>query len=180
MPAKTLEDLFHQALKDMYSVERKLLRSLPKMAKGARDQELAAAFERHRDRTEIQLQRLEIIFAIAGKPAKGGNWSPGDGLIDEGLDLLQHYKASPALDAGLFAVVQAVAHYELTRYAALKRWADALGMKAAAKLLTQSVSDEALASATLSMLAGRTLPVEAVREAPAAEAAPTALIPQAA
>jgi ferritin-like metal-binding protein YciE len=33
--AKTLDDLFHDTLKDMYYAEKKILATLPKMAKAA-------------------------------------------------------------------------------------------------------------------------------------------------
>ena len=44
---KKLEDLFHDTLKDIYFAEKKILSSLPKMAKAAQSDELRAAFEKH-------------------------------------------------------------------------------------------------------------------------------------
>jgi ferritin-like metal-binding protein YciE len=35
MAEKTLNDLFHETLKDIYFAERQILKSLPKMAKAA-------------------------------------------------------------------------------------------------------------------------------------------------
>jgi ferritin-like metal-binding protein YciE len=46
---KTLEDLFHEALKDIYHAEKQILKALPKMAKAAHSDELRQAFEKHRD-----------------------------------------------------------------------------------------------------------------------------------
>ena len=65
MPAapKTLEDLFHETLKDIYYAEKAILKALPKMAKKAESEELRAAFEKHRDETETQVERLEEIFS---------------------------------------------------------------------------------------------------------------------
>ena len=62
MPAKemkTLEDLFLDGLKDIYYAEKQILKALPKMAKGAESEELTAAFEKHRQETQGQIQRLE-------------------------------------------------------------------------------------------------------------------------
>lgn len=56
---KGLEDLFYEALKDIYYAERKILSALKKMARGAESQELTAAFEKHRDETEGQVERLQ-------------------------------------------------------------------------------------------------------------------------
>jgi ferritin-like metal-binding protein YciE len=37
------------------------------------------------------------------------------GITDEGAEIMQEYKGSPALDAGLLAAAQAVEHYEMSR-----------------------------------------------------------------
>ena len=51
-PAKNLQDLFHETLKDIYYAEKKILTSLPKMAKAAQSPDLRAAFEQHERETE--------------------------------------------------------------------------------------------------------------------------------
>ena len=60
---KTLADLFHDTLKDIYFAEKKILATLPKMAKAAQSEELVAAFEKHQSETEAQIGRLEQVFA---------------------------------------------------------------------------------------------------------------------
>ena len=125
---KTLDNLFLDTLKDVYYAEKKILRTLPKMAKAANAQELAAAFEKHRDQTEVQVERLEKIFEMLGKRAQGKTCPAIDGIIEEGQEIMDDYKSSPALDAGLLAAAQAVEHYEITRYGTLKRWAEVIGM----------------------------------------------------
>jgi len=42
---KLLSDLFHDTLKDVYFAEKKILTTLPKMAKAAQSKDLKAAFE---------------------------------------------------------------------------------------------------------------------------------------
>ena len=59
---KTLEELFHDTLKDIYFAEKKILAALPKMAKAAQSEELKAAFEKHHEETEGQVERLEQVF----------------------------------------------------------------------------------------------------------------------
>jgi ferritin-like metal-binding protein YciE len=68
--AKTLEDLFHETLKDIFFAEKQILKALPKLAKAANLGELRNAFEKHRDETEGQVGRLEEIFELIGKPAR--------------------------------------------------------------------------------------------------------------
>ncbi|RVB30571.1 ferritin-like domain-containing protein, partial [Mesorhizobium sp. M7A.F.Ca.CA.001.16.1.1] len=120
---KGLEDLFYEALKDIYYAERKILSALKKMARGAESQELTAAFEKHRDETEGQVERLQQVFVIFGKRAQGKTCPAIDGIIEEGGEILEEFQAAPALDAGLVAAAQAVEHYEVARYGTLVTWA---------------------------------------------------------
>jgi len=139
---KTLEDLFLDTLKDIYYAERKILKALPKMARGAQSEKLKAAFEKHRDETEGQVERLQQVFEVLGKPARGKTCPAIDGIIEEGEEILDEYKDTPALDAGLVAAAQAVEHYEITRYGTLRRWAQMLGMTEAEKLLSATLAEE--------------------------------------
>jgi ferritin-like metal-binding protein YciE len=68
---KTLDDLFLHTLKDVYYAEKQILKALPKMAKAAESEELKQAFETHRMETEGQIERLEEVFRILGKAARG-------------------------------------------------------------------------------------------------------------
>ena len=153
MADKTLDTLFHDTLKDVYYAERKILKALPKMTKGAQSQELKAAFEKHRAETEGQIQRLEQVFKIIGKRAQGKTCDAINGILEEGEAILKDYKGSPALDAGLIASAQAVEHYEITRYGTLKRWANVLGLKDAAKLLDITLQQESKTDEDLTALA---------------------------
>ena len=49
---KQLDELFHDTLKDIYFAEKKILATLPKMAKAAQSTDLKKAFEKHRGETE--------------------------------------------------------------------------------------------------------------------------------
>ena len=150
---KTLDDLFLDTLKDIYYAERKILKALPKMARGAQSDKLRAAFEKHKDETEGQVERLQQVFEILGKRAQGKTCPAIDGIIEEGEEILDEYKKAPALDAGLIAAAQAVEHYEIARYGTLKRWAEVLGMKDAAKLLDQNLSEEIATDEALTKVA---------------------------
>jgi ferritin-like metal-binding protein YciE len=150
---KTLDDLFYETLKDIYYAEKKILKALPKMAKGAQAPDLKAAFEKHRDETEGQVERLDQVFEIFGRRAMGKTCPAIDGILEEGAEILDELKGAPALDAGLLAAAQAVEHYEMSRYGTLKRWAELLGMKDAAKLLDATLAEEAKTDKALTSLA---------------------------
>jgi len=139
---KTLEDLFEDGLKDVYFAEKKILQGLKKMAKAAESKESVTAFENHYAETETQIERLEQVFELLEQKPKGKTCPAILGILEEGEEIMKEYKGSPALDAGLIAAAQAVEHYEISRYGALKAWARELGMKAAVRLLDQTLSEE--------------------------------------
>jgi len=153
MKTKTLENLFHETLKDIYYAERKILRALPKMARGAKSPDLKAAFEKHEQETQTQVERLQQVFELIGKPARGKTCPAIDGIIEEGEEALEAFAGSPALDASLVAAAQAVEHYEIARYGTLRRWAQVLGMKDAAKLLDATLQEEGATDEALTKLA---------------------------
>ena len=150
---KTLEDLFHDTLKDIYFAEKKILTALPKMAKAAQSDELRAAFEKHHAETEGQVERLEQVFGLIGKKAQGKTCDAIVGIVEEGQEVMKEYKWSPALDAGLLAGAQAVEHYEISRYGTLKTWADELGLRDAVRLLDATLQEEKKTDATLTRIA---------------------------
>jgi ferritin-like metal-binding protein YciE len=150
---KQLDELFVETLKDIYYAERKLATALPKMAKAAQSEELAAAFEKHAEETDIQIERLEEIFAMCDESPKGKTCDAINGLLDEGKEVMSDFKNSPAHDAGLLASAQAVEHYEISRYGTLSTWAEKLGMADAVKLLEQTLAEEKQTDADLTKLA---------------------------
>lgn len=150
---KTFHDLFHDTLKDIYYAERKILKTLPKMKRAAQSEELKAAFEKHREETEGHVERLVQVFEIIGKSARGKTCDAIEGIIAEGEEIIEEFKDTPALDAGLISSAQAVEHYEITRYGTLKRWASELGLNDAAKLLDATLNEEAKTDSDLTKLA---------------------------
>jgi ferritin-like metal-binding protein YciE len=150
---KTLDDLFHDTLKDIYYAEKKILTALPRMAKAAQSDELKAAFEKHETETEAQIERLEKIFDLIDHPARGKACDAINGIIDEGKEIMTEYKGTSALDAGLLAAAQAVEHYEISRYGTLKTWARQLGLDQAVKLLDETLKEEKKTDEALTQLA---------------------------
>jgi ferritin-like metal-binding protein YciE len=150
---KTLQDLFHDTLKDIYFAEKKILTALPKMAKAANSDELRAAFEKHERETEGQVDRLEQVFKLIDEAPKGKTCDAILGIIEEGQEIMKEYKGTQALDAGLLSAAQAVEHYEISRYGTLKAWAEELGLTQAVKLLDATLAEEKNTDASLSKLA---------------------------
>jgi ferritin-like metal-binding protein YciE len=150
---KGLNDLFLDTLKDIYFAEKQILKALPKMAKAATSDKLRAAFEKHYGETEGQVERLEQIFEMIDKPARSKTCDAIQGILDEGKEIMEEYKGTEALDAGMLAAAQAVEHYEISRYGTLKQWAQQLGMKDAVQLLDETLQEEKKTDQSLTTLA---------------------------
>lgn len=161
MSEKDLNALFLDTLKDIYYAEKQIYKALPKMAKAAQSDQLQRAFEKHHDETEGHIERLEKIFELIEKPARGKKCDAIEGILDEGKEVMDEYEDTPALDAGLLAAAQAVEHYEISRYGTLKTWADKLGLKDAIKLLDETLSEEKKTDETLSKIATSAVNAEA-------------------
>jgi ferritin-like metal-binding protein YciE len=161
MAEKDLNELFLDTLKDIYYAEKQILKALPKMAKAATSDKLRTAFEKHHEETEDHVERLEEIFELLGKAARGKKCDAIEGIIDEGKEIMEEYADTPALDAGLLAAAQAVEHYEISRYGTLKAWAAKLNMPQALKLLDQTLAEEKKTDETLTKIAETAVNYEA-------------------
>ncbi|AJD44054.1 ferritin-like domain-containing protein [Rhizobium sp. SEMIA 4085] len=165
MAAKTLNDLFVDTLKDIYFAEKQILKALPKMARAAQSEEGKAGFLKHRDETESQVERLVQVFEIIGKPARGKTCEAIQGIIAESEEIIEEFKGSAALDAGLISAAQAVEHYEIARYGTLIAWAKQLGLKEAIPLLQASLAEEEATDKKLTQLAQTSANVKATKAA---------------
>lgn len=161
---KKLEDLFHETLKDIYFAENKILKTLPKMAKAAQSKELRSAFTKHEQETRGQVKRLDRVFKMIGKPARGKTCAAINGIAEEGSEIMKDFKGMPALDAGLLAAAQAVEHYEISRYGTLSTWAQELGYSEAVDLLEATLAEEKATDRTLSDIAKAVVNAEAEEE----------------
>jgi ferritin-like metal-binding protein YciE len=156
-----LEELLADELKDLYSAENQIIKALPKMAKATSTPELKRAFERHLEETRRQVDRLEQIgeqleIKLTGKKCKGM-----EGLIEEGKELMGELE-DEALDAGLIGAAQKVEHYEIAAYGTARAHAEMLGYSKVARLLQQTLNEEANTDKKLTQLAESVVNVEAL------------------
>lgn len=84
MKSSELHDQFLDGLADMLHAQRQMVKALPKMAKAAKSQELAAAFESLLAETKDQIIRLEQIFASVDTAVKSRGSKAMKGLLKEG------------------------------------------------------------------------------------------------
>ena len=105
---KSLDDLFLHFLQDVLFAERQLLKALPKMAKSAEAPALKEGFTAHREETVHQVERLEQVFGLIGKPVKAVACMAIKALIEESDVVATDAEAGPVRDAGLIACATAV------------------------------------------------------------------------
>lgn len=164
MKMESLQELYVDELKDLYSAEKQLLKALPKMAKAASSDELRQSFEDHLEETMIQVERLEQIFEDLEVSPRGKKCVGMEGLIEEGKELMEEDAEPDVLDAGLIAKAQHIEHYEMAGYGCVRTYAELLGYKDAAKLLQATLDEEGAADKKLTGLA-QTINVEAQKAA---------------
>jgi len=150
---KTLEDLFLDALADLYYSEQQLQKALPKMAKAATHEDLRAAFESHLTETEGHARKCEQIFEFFGQKPKTKRCPAILGIIDEAEDLISENKKSPTINAALVLGGQKAEHYEIASYGTLPEWAKHLQRDDAARLIDEILAEEKAADAKLTKLA---------------------------
>ena len=153
MPIKTLEDLFTETLKDMYYVEKKLVKTLPTMEKKAVDQELKDAINSHAAETETHVARLEQVFEACEIKPQAKKCEALEGLLEEANEVLEEIKDDRAMDAAIISSAQTVEHYEMARYGALIAWAKELGWNEAADIMQETLDEEESADQKLSDIA---------------------------
>jgi ferritin-like metal-binding protein YciE len=153
MAVKSMNDLFLRTLKDIYYAEKQIYKNLPKMAKSVGSKDLKQAFEKHREETEQQIERLETIFEQCGAAARAIRCEAMDGILAEAKGVMEEIEYGQVRDAGILAAAQTVEHYEISRYGTLIAWADQLGMKDASKLLKETLDEEKKTDQLLSQLA---------------------------
>lgn len=152
MAVNDLNDLFYETLKDIYYAEKKLVKTLPKMAKKAGSPELKQAIQEHLTETESQVSRLEDVFAQMEKRAVAKKCEAMDGLVKEAEEVIGEIKDPRTLDAAIVSSAQTVEHYEIARYGTLIAWAKELGMDEAADILGETLEEEKAADEKLSSL----------------------------
>jgi len=153
MAIETLDELFVEKIKDLYSAENQILKALPTLIKSASSPELQQALQEHLVVTQGHVERLTQIATELGETPQGKKCAGMEGLLKEGDELLNEKPEEDVLDAGIIGAAQSVEHYEIAGYGTARAWALMIGEQAAADLLQQTLDEEKQADQTLTMLA---------------------------
>src|SRR5919206_2753609 len=149
-----LKELFVEQLQDIYWAEKKLVKTLPKMAEAATSDKLKQAFNNHLEQTKNHVSRLEQVFSSIGETAKSKKCPAMSGIAEEGEDIIdQTDEGTAQRDAGLIIAGQKAEHYEIATYGGLAQLAETLGLTEAKNLLGQTLQEEEQTDKLLSQIA---------------------------
>ena len=153
MPMESLQELYVEEIKDLYSAENQILKALPRMIKAASSPALKKAFTKHERQTREHVKRLERIARELGEKPTGKKCHGMEGLLEEGKDLIKEKPAPNVLDAGLISAAQHVEHYEIAGYGTVRTWARLLGLERHAQVLQNTLDEEEQTDLDLTALA---------------------------
>lgn len=153
MPLGSMQDLYVEELRDLYSAERQIMTALPKMAKSAGHEKLRTAFEEHLEVTKEQVRRLETIFDNLGQKPTGKECKGMKGLIEEGSEILEEEGDPDVKDAAMIAAAQRIEHYEIAAYGTVRTYANQLGLRDHVELLQRTLDEEGSTDKRLTQLA---------------------------
>ncbi|MGA7778360.1 MAG: ferritin-like domain-containing protein [Paraburkholderia sp.] len=157
-----MKDLFIHSLSDIYSAEKQMTKSLPKMARAATSPDLRSAFETHLEETQGQIERIDHVVEACGIKLKRVKCVAMEGLVEEGQEQIDEIEKGPVLDTALIAAAQKVEHYEIAAYGSLIALARRLDEAAAVKLLGETLKEEKATDEKLSLLAEEKVAAEAL------------------
>jgi len=149
----SFETLFLDQIEDLYDAEQRLTQALPKMANAAHTGSLKAAFQQHVRETQNHVARLEQIFHMLGRQPQRQTCKAMKGLIDEGEEFISASGDESVIDAALIAAAQRAEHYEISGYGTARSFAQRLGHNDAARLLQETLEEEAATDKKLTALA---------------------------
>lgn len=162
MKLESLHDLYLEELRDLYDAEHQLLKSLPKLASAAVNEELQISLQDHLAETRGHVQRLEQIFDKLDLKPHGLKCEAMEGLLTEAGQIMRHEADESVKDAGLIGVAQKIEHYVMAGYGCLRTWARLLGNDNQADLLQQTLDEEGELDRKLTELAERIINVQAI------------------
>lgn len=171
MQLDSLQALYIEGLRDLYSAELQIVKALPKLQKGATSTQLKDAFTAHLEQSREHVARLERICDELGISPKGKHCKGMEGLLAEGADLLAEDAHPDVMDAGLISSAQHVEHYEIAGYGTLRTYAQLLGHDSQATLLGETLKEE---EQTDQLLTGLALTVNIDAIAGTGDASPAA------
>jgi ferritin-like metal-binding protein YciE len=153
MSLDSMRDLLVRELRDLYSAGTMVLKALPALASAVTSRPLRHLLVDHSRETELQLDRLEHIFAILGTDPWGLRCRGMEGLVDASVVLLTEHGDQAVREAAIAAEALRIGHYLIAGYNSACRHARHLWLDTVVDPLTVSLGEVQATTAQLTTLA---------------------------
>lgn len=162
---ETLEDLYVDELKDLWSANDQMARTLKKIVKQATNPRLKDMLQSSQDSIAQHTDLLKELIEAQGEKVKKEHCKGMEGLAAEAIKhtVDEAPKMGPVLDAAIIAQYQRMTHYGITGFGTVAAFAKALKLKGAATKLTAAVKDMHRGDDIMSELAEAAVNTEAAK-----------------
>lgn len=138
-----LEVLFYNELKEIYGVEKYLLKFTNKRFDTGISDELKNVISNNERKFHEHIEKLEQVFNLLGKKAKAKKSEAMEALVSETkLAIENTATGTEAREAGLIIALHKIVHYKIATYGGLLQLAKTLRLPSVAKLLKQTLWNE--------------------------------------
>ena len=158
----TLEELYVDELKDLWSANDQMAKSLKKIAPEATNAKLKEMLTASQDGIAKHTEVLKALIEAQGEKVKKEHCKGMEGLVAEAIKhTIDDAPASgPVLDAAIIAQYQRMTHYGITGFGTVAAFAKALKLDDHSKQLEAAVKDMHRGDDMMSQLAESAVNVE--------------------
>jgi ferritin-like metal-binding protein YciE len=161
MKLSTLHSLYIEELRDLYSAATQVMRSLPKIAKGADSPRLREALTDQLHQSQAHIDRMEKMFDRLGIGPKGSAGRAMEAIITLGKDIEAADAQATVQDAAIIASSQRAGHYLMAGCVITRDLAKHLGHVNAVGLLQTMLEENQAVEQRLSALSDEIVKAEA-------------------
>jgi len=150
-----LDALYTRQLRLLLSAEEMIAIKTPRLIETAQDPELIKVLQEHLEETRTHASRLKEILNRAAEKAEPIKCRVVYALFDEAEDMIEDAAHEGVRQVMLIGESQRIEHYEIAAYGAVRQFARVLGRGEDARLLDQTIREEAAADRQLTSIANR-------------------------
>ncbi len=159
----TLEALYVEELKDLWSANDQMIKALKKIAKQAENPKLKSMLEESQGGIQKHTEVLKTLIEAHDEKVKKEHCKGMEGLVTEALKhtIEEAPERGPVLDASIIGQYQRMTHYGITGFGTAAAFAKALKLKDDRSKLDAAVKDMYNTDDLMSELAESAVNIEA-------------------
>jgi len=138
----TLEQLYIEELRDLYSAETQLIKALPGIIDAVESQDFKDSLTEHLEETKYHKDRLMTIFIGLQTKPDGNICEATEGLLKESKEIISEIPAGWLRDSALTGSCLRIEYYEQAAYLSAIRLAEALDYPDQSEILAETLAEE--------------------------------------